>query len=182
MNTILKEYENIALSDTNLLNLVSKKANIILYPSLINYKTIEDVIGPHKATFLLFEAKKHYGHWCLIFQQNEHIIEFFNPYGGYPDDSLEYIDMEYREKSNQVHTYLSKLLFNSRYQLTYNEFDFQKHNPNIKTCGRWCVVRLLLRNLDLYQFKKYIDNMKKDLNLDGDKLVTLLTMYINNKK
>lgn len=179
MDQTLKKYEDIALSDKDLLKLVDKKASIILYPNLVHYKTIDDVLGPYKATFLLFCSKPKYGHWCLIFQLNEHTIEFFNPYGGWPDDSLEYIPLEFRKKSNQLHTTLSRLLYYSPYQLEYNEFPFQKRSPDIKTCGRWCAVRLLNRDLNIYEFKDKIDKLKRKFKVDGDELVTLLTMNVN---
>jgi len=176
---ILKQYENIALSDKDLRKLVEGKASIVLYPNLIHYKTIDEVLGPHEACFLLFEAKRHYGHWTLLFKSDPTTIEFFNPYGGYPDDSLEYIPMHFRKKSNQLHTHLSVLLDKSPYELTYNEFQFQKKAKDTKTCGRWCAVRLLMRYTSLYDFKEVIDKLSKELGLSGDEFVTLLTMYVN---
>jgi hypothetical protein len=178
---ILKDYEDIALSDKQLRRLVHGKASIILYPNLVHYKNIDEVLGPHGACFLLFEAKRHYGHWTLLFKTINNTIEFFNPYGGFPDDSLDYIPMHYRKKSNQFHTHLSELLHKSPYELEYNEFQFQKKNRNTKTCGRWCAVRLLMRYMTLYQFKEMIDLMTKLFNITGDELVTLLTMSVNEK-
>lgn len=179
MNQILKKYEDIALSNNDIKKLVNGKASIILYPDLIHYKTIDDVLGPHRAAIILFMAKPKYGHWCLLFQLDEGTLEFFNPYGGFPDDSLEFIPMDFRKKSNQVKTTLSRLMLNSPYELTYNEFPFQRHNKDIKTCGRWCSVRLRLRNMSLYQFKDYIDELSNQLRVDPDELVTLMTMYVN---
>jgi hypothetical protein len=173
---ILKQYENIALSDKELKKIVDGKASIVLYPNLIHYKNMDEVLGPHEACFLLFEAKPHYGHWCLIFKVNENTLEFFNPYGGYPDDSLNHIPMHYRVKSNQLHTILSELMLKSPYELTYNEFPFQEHNPNTKTCGRWCAFRLICRNMSLYQFKEFIDSIEDEFGLNGDELVTLATI------
>lgn len=179
MNNILKEYADIALSDKQLKKLACGRVSIILYPNLHEYKTIDDVLGPYRAAIILFMAKPRYGHWCLLFQLDANTIEFFNPYGGFPDHSLEYIPMEFRKKSNQVHTILSKLMLNSPYELTYNEFAFQKQSKNIKTCGRWCIVRLCNKDLDLYQFRDYINNLSKYLKINGDELVTLLTLCIN---
>lgn len=176
MERILEKYEDIALSDRDLRKLVNGKASVILYPNLVKYNTIDEVLGPHEACFLLFEAKPHYGHWCLLFKTNPGTLEFFNPYGGYPDDSLNYIPMHFRKVSNQYHTYLSYLLDDSKYELTYNEFAFQKKGPNTRTCGRWCALRLLLRYLTLYQFKELIDDLSNKLDIDGDELVTLMTI------
>lgn len=172
---ILKKYEDVALSNFDLIKMLDGKANVVIYPNLINYESIDDVLGPYGACFLLFETRPKFGHWVSLLKRNN-VIEFFNSYGGYPDDSLKYIPSHYREVSGQNTPLLSLLLLNSPYELEYNEFDFQKHNKNIKTCGRWGVIRLLLKNLNLYQFKDFIDLMKEETGLDGDKVVTLMTL------
>ncbi len=169
---IFNEYERIPLSDKNMLQLVDGKANVIIYPNIIHYKTIDDVLGPYKACFILFESKVRYGHWCLLFELDSGELEFFNPYGGYPDDSLDYIPKNFRDKSNQNYPYLSMLLLKSRYPLTYNEHKFQVMVKGINTCGRWCAVRLAFRHISLEDFYKLF----KD---NGDEKVTFLTMFIN---
>jgi hypothetical protein len=183
MNNILKKYADMALSDTELLKIVDGRASVILYPNLINYKNIDEVLGPFRAAFILFCSEytptKKFGHWCLVFQQDHGIIEFFNPYGGYPDDSLNYISPKVQKESNQFHTTLSKLMLNSPYELSYNEFPFQKHGNEIKTCGRWCSVRLEFRAMDIYEFKKFIDNISTRLKISPDEFVTLMTMSVN---
>src|SRR5574337_1560066 len=184
MNTkqILKNYSYIALSDKDLRRISEGKANVVLYENLGKYKTIDQVLGPYGACFLLFTAKPHYGHWTLLLKRNPVVIEFFNPYGGFPDDSLEYIPMDYRLKSNQFHTTLSFLLDKSPYELEYNEFAFQAKKKDIKTCGRWCGFRLICRNLDIYQFKELIDELCNQLNLTPDQLVTLATINYGKKQ
>lgn len=176
---IIKHYQDIALSNSEVLKLVDGKANVILYPDLYKYNTIDEILNPYGACILLFEAKPSYGHWCCLFKNRNNLIEFFNPYGGFPDDSLEYIPERFRKISNQDYPHLSWLLINSPYDLSYNEFKFQKHNEAIKTCGRWCALRLLCRNMDLYDFHKMIEYYTKLFNITGDEFVTLLTMYIN---
>jgi hypothetical protein len=170
---ILQHYEDIALSDKEVMGLINGRANLVLYPDLNNYNSIDEVLGPYGACFLLFEWKPRYGHWCCLFKTIDGGIEFFNPYGGYPDDSLNHVPMDFRKKSNQYLPYLSYLLLNSPYELSYNEHKFQKYGKNIKTCGRWCAMRLLCRHLSLEQFSKIFKNK------NGDKMVTLLTMWIN---
>ena len=70
-------------------------------------------------------------------------------------------------------------MYNSPYELSYNQYRFQQHGKNIKTCGRWCAIRLTFRHYSLDQFHDLIQFLKKRLKVTGDKLVTLLTMYIN---
>lgn len=176
MDRILEKYEDIALSNYDIMEKINKKAKIVLYPDLYKYKTIDEVLGKYGATVLLFELKPKYGHWVCIFKTNENTIEFFNPYGGYPDDSLLKINEKFRKESNQELPILSLLLLNSHYNLTYNEFQFQEKNYNIKTCGRHCIVRLLLRNMDLYEYYNFLNILRNELNISFDEIVTLLTL------
>lgn len=172
---IIKKYEDTALSNYDLIDMLDGKANIVIYPDLKKYSSIDEVLGKYGACFLLFETKPKFGHWVSLFKRGN-TIEFFNSYGGFPDDSLKYIPLHFREESGQKIPLLSLLLLDSPYDLEYNEFKFQKQKRDIKTCGRWAVIRLLLRDLDIYQFKDFIDLMKKETKLDGDQLVTLLTI------
>ncbi len=173
MNNIIDKYKDISLSDRDVLGIVQGKANLVIYHDLHKYSNVDEILEPFGACFILFESKPRYGHWCLLFKVNENMVEFFNPYGGFPDDSLDSISKSFKRQSNQDKPYLSRLLLNSRYILSYNEYDFQKRENNIKTCGRWCSVRLVCRNLTLNQFAKLFKNN------NGDDMVTLLTMWIN---
>lgn len=175
---ILKKYEDVALSDKLLLKLVNGKAKLILYPELINYDNIDEVLGEYGCCILLFEAKKNYGHWCCLFKVAENEIEFFNPYGGYPDDSLKFIPMHFRVISNQYYPYLSLLLYKSPYKLSYNEHKFQKHGNGIRTCGRHCAVRIIFRNKTLDEYTHFLNHWCEKLNMDYDMLVTFITINI----
>jgi hypothetical protein len=182
MNEILNRYADIALSDKQVLKLINGRANLILYPDLHKYKHIDEILEPYGACIILYESKPKYGHWCCIFKVNDKLLEYFNPYGGlnegFPDDSLEYIPMDFRLKSYQYYPYLSYLMYNSPYELSYNEHRFQKHDMDIKTCGRWTALRLIFRNLSLEQFYVLMKFLKKRLKISLDQLVTLLTMKI----
>jgi hypothetical protein len=171
----LRYLENLALSNQDIEVLTEKECNIVLYPDLYKYKSLDEMLGIYEACILLFEAKPRYGHWTLIFKTKEGGIEFFNPYGGYPDESLKYISQKFRKESHQNMPYLSQLLINSRYELSYNEFKFQKLSSEIKTCGRHCVVRLWCRDLDLYQYVRLLNTMKKKYKKTYDEMVTILT-------
>jgi mRNA-degrading endonuclease YafQ of YafQ-DinJ toxin-antitoxin module len=171
---LLKVYEDIALSDSDLMKLVDNKANLVLYPELVDYNNIDDVLGKYRACVLLFEAKPGYGHWVCLFR-NGNLIEFFNPYGGYPDDSLDFIPMHFRKVSNQLEPYLSMLLMHSPYELSYNEHAFQHHGKNIKTCGRHCAMRLIFRDLDLDSYTDMIEDLCEDLDTDADGVVSMMT-------
>lgn len=181
MDKFLKHYENIPLSNKDIKNLLNNRVKIELYPNLHKYDNIDDLLGPYGACIILFESMPKYGHWCCIFKINDELIEFFNPYGsvehGWPDDSLLQISDDFRKISNQLVPRLSLLMLNSPYQLSYNEYPFQEHNRNIKTCGRHCVVRIFNKHLNLEDYCKYLDFECDKHNLNTyDQLVTLLTI------
>jgi hypothetical protein len=172
----VKKYEDIALSNHDILQLLDGKANIVLYPNLHKYDNIDQLLEPYGAFVLLFEAKPKYGHWTCIFKLDNDTLEFFNPYGGFPDNSLRHIPDGFKRQSYQNHTYLSALLFKSPYELTYNEHKFQKLKKNIRTCGRHCVFRLLCRWMSLKQYYDFLVDISKQLNMNFDQLVTFFTM------
>jgi hypothetical protein len=171
---VIQKYRDIALSDKEVLQLVQGRANIILYPDLYKYEMLDEILEPYGACFLLYEAKKNYGHWCCVFKTDHNSIEMFDPYGGYPDTQLNYIPANFRKVSHQDVPHLSYLMYNSPYELSYNEHDFQGHKSDIKTCGRWCATRLIFRDTPLKQFARIFKRP------NGDNLVTLLTMWVNN--
>jgi hypothetical protein len=177
----LNKLKDIALSDKQLMKLIDSCANLVLYPDVHKYKNVDDLLGKYGACVLLYESKKNYGHWVCCFKLNDREIEFFNSYGditpfaGFPDAALQYIPAHFRDESNQDHTYLGDLLYNSQYDLSYNQYKFQKLDSNIKTCGRHVVCRLWLRSLPL---TKYTDVLKKwclSFDCDYDDVVTIWT-------
>jgi len=173
MNNI-KYYENSALSNQDILNLLNGKCNIVLYPDMHKYKTIEQLLNPYNCCIILYESKPNYGHWCALTKHNDN-IEFMNSYGGLPDCCLKYINKDFRKKSKQLIPYLKKLMFKSPYALFYNEFAFQKKGYDIKTCGRHCVIRCLCKDLNIYQYKNLLDELCKMWDTDYDGVVTILT-------
>lgn len=177
---ILDRYKEISLSNYDIFDLLNKKIRILTYPELIKYKNINDVLYPNGCFILLYMAKPNYGHWCCVIKHHDN-IEFFNPYGdGLPDDELSNIPAHFRKISNQSYPHLTWLLYNSGQPIEYNDNKFQKHGSGIATCGRHCVVRVSMKNLNLNEYAKFMKKIKRDLDIDYDDIVTLLTM--NKKK
>jgi hypothetical protein len=54
--------------------------------------------------------------------------------------------------------------------VSYNQYRFQKLKDHVKSCGRWCALRIILRHLTLEQFKDLF------LNKYSDDLATFLTI------
>lgn len=173
---MLAKEENKPLDDATLLRLVNHKANMVMYPD-IHTMQLSEVLGRHGAAIILFEAQPNYGHWTCLFRVKPDMLEFFNPYGGLPDDSLLSISDRYRYRSHQDLPFLSHLLMNSDYRLSYNEHQFQKYARNVKTCGRHVAVRLIFRNLSLKEYTSLINQLCEKLQTDADGVVTILTTF-----
>lgn len=167
---------NIALSNHDILNLLNNNCRIILYPDIHNYNSIDQILDPYDCCIILYESMPKYGHWCALIKTDENNIEYFNPYGGFPDNSLDYISNEFRKQSNQFYPYLSNLMYKSDYNINFNEFPFQQKKNDIKTCGRHCVVRVFCKSINIYQYKDILDKLCKKFKLNNyDEFVTLIT-------
>lgn len=179
----LDKFKAIPLSNYDIMNLVEGKANVVLYRELHKFMSIDEVFNGFDACFLLYESKPNYGHWCCMTlrdqphkskkpkAESKRLLEFFDPYGGFPDTQLKHISVEFRKESNQDVPYLSTLLYEagSKYSLSYNEFQFQKLKEGVADCGRWCSVRIMLKELPLREFKALF------LSVYSDDIVTLVT-------
>ncbi len=163
----IKEEKNIPLSGNQVLNLVDQKAKLIKYGDLRFYGDIETVLSPYGSVFLLYETKPGYGHWCAL-TINNGVIRFADPYGKPLDSQLDYISPAMRTQLHEDVPYLTHLLKGHRVE--YNKTDFQKMDKNVKSCGRWCAIFILFKDLSLSQIKYLFKNG------DSDSIVTWLTM------
>lgn len=166
----LDRYKDIPLSDTDILKLMDGKATILKYSQLNNFKSLEHVLYPYGVTLILYENEPNFGHWtCLI--KGPGFIEFFDPYGKFPDHWIDKIPQPFRTESGQSYKYLSHLFldYEGEDEITYNEYKFQHIGDGIKNCGRWCVLRAELKELTLEEFKILFYGMY------SDDVVTFLT-------
>ena len=177
----IKELEKISLSSDDILNFINGKANLVFYPEIKKYKNIDELLGPYGACIILYLTKEDpglYGHWCCIFKQNNNTIQFFDPYGDPVDSGLDYDMSDYfRLKYGLNIPLLSYLLYKAydKYDIKYNEIPFQEEKRDVNTCGRHCLCRLLLRDLDEYEYELFMNSSK----YKPDELVTLLTQDID---
>jgi len=165
---MLAEHVDEALSDAQIEEMMGNRATVITYSKLKNVTDIDQILNPYGVAFILYEWKKNYGHWCLLIRSGK-LLEFFNPYGGMPDDELDNVKPELRKQLGEDKPYLSNLLRECPYEISYNEFQFQKLASGVKTCGRWCIMRAYFKDMDLYDFQRLFYDMY------GDEIVTYLT-------
>lgn len=172
----LEDYIKKPLSNHDLNYLLDNKCSIIAYPEIKKYNSLDQLLYPHDCCIILYKSRPSFGHWCVIIKIDDNKVEYFNPYGGLVDNSLDFLNSKFRKESGQDHKYLSQLMIDSPYELFYNEFPFQETGKNINTCGRHCGVRALMKNSNIYEYKNMLDMLCKVLNCNYDELVTILTM------
>ena len=56
-------------------------------------------------------------------------------------------------------------------------YQFQNLNESVSECGRWCIIRLIKRELSHNEFEKWFKLIKYP-NMNNDELVTMLTYLI----
>lgn len=173
-----------SLSDNdinNFLNSISCYRSIILYGDIKKgqmMKSIKDWINGDRYPIVInYLTKENYGHWVCLFQ-NEEGINFFDSYGNAPDDHLAWnIGKKFRKESGEDNAYLCQFILDimGHDKFVYNDYDFQKRSPNVSTCGRWVLFRLMYRNLSCDEFKKMILEACNRLKLSKDQLAVELT-------
>lgn len=176
MRSFLNKLKKIPLSNKDILKAVNYKSNFIIYPDLKNYDSIDDIFNGKKSILLLYLQTPMFGHWCCLNIIGKNKLEFFDPYSIIIDNELKFNTKENNNKLGQKLPYLSQLLINSDYKLSYNHYKFQSQKSNINTCGRWCILRINNNNLTLKEFKNEIDKFK--FIGDYDDIAAFLTFYI----
>lgn len=161
-------------------------AKIITYDELKNYKSIDQLLPNEKDyAIILYLNSKNNGHWIAIMKNKDKkdktIIEYFDSYGNPIDQPLLWWNEEHLEGLGVDDIYLTKLLNKSGYKTVYNKEKYQNGNPDIKSCGRHIVFRLLNHlkgDLDLASYNKIMKQLKKDLKCSYDQIVS---GFVNSK-
>ncbi len=161
--------KNYALSSSDIKRALKGKTKIITYDKLKNYNNIDEVLSPYGCAVILYLETPNSGHWVALIKHQDR-IEHFDSYGVRPDEEFLYIDNKKINYSSKRPT-LSELLIFCPYKIEYNEIQFQKDgNNDIATCGRWCIIRCLLKHMTLDYFQEIFKQFK-----DPDSVVTELT-------
>ena len=149
----------------------------ILYSSLKNFKTLEQLVGKEKAVIVLYQTSgRTVGHFVCVSINDKGIGQFFDPYGIHWGLEKMY-GATFDEKLN--HRYLNDLYedYAQRTNTTvlWNNVDYQSTNKGISTCGRWSSVAFQWRNLTAQEMNKVFTGNSGFL-ADRDQAVVILTM------
>ena len=85
--------------------------------------------------------------------------------------------MKNNDQLGQDEKYMNQVLDNSvdKFKIIFNNKRFQQMKQGINTCGRWIILRyIMLRdyNMDLKQFIKFINDLKKQYKKPLDYIVS----------
>jgi hypothetical protein len=165
----LSKLKNEPISALQILQALDFKAKILSYRELIKLSNLDDILGDHRACVILYEWKSNFGHWVCCFERPNGNIEFFDSLGYFPDDELNFISKSYKTKNNLCYPYLINILYNSQKQIEYNDHKLQQDKSS--TCGRWCIARIIMRDIDIDKFA----NIFKIKNYIPDDIITMIT-------
>lgn len=173
MDNIIKKLRKKPFSGDDILTVTDNKTKIITYPELYSFKNIDEVLKPFGSVVILYETKPSYGHWvCLLKHGNK--IEFFDPYGLFIDDQLDFINQNFRKQNKEDYPILSDMLFKSKYNIVYNKGKLQKYSDDISSCGRHVAFRIVMGDVPLNEYGKLLTHNK----YDPDMIVTYLTAFM----
>lgn len=163
-----------ALSDEDLHKICGDDVKIIKYPDIIQYNTIDELLQPYNKVIILYEFAPNYGHWVSLMKHKNNVIEHWDSYGLKVDDEMKFIK-KMTTKKKYITPHLTKLLYESPYEILFNEFKLQSENPKIATCGRWGAFRLVMMKYSLEEFAYIFLNNKF---FKPDEYITILTNYL----
>ena len=180
MDKFLKQIKSYSFSDEDMMKLVEGKANLVTYPQIKKYKSLDQLLGKYRACIILYLQEKDYGHWCCIFQREDDpkIINFYDPYGYFPDDELKFNKEAKNKQLGQGEPYLSILMIKERnkYKYEYNPYKLQSEQKNNNICGRVVGLRLNFREMNDKTFFELLNNNKA---YTKDEWVIMLTSFVN---
>jgi len=127
---------------------------------------------PARAAIILYRWEPTYGHWNCLFIGKYGSIEFFDSLAAYPDSLQKRQSKLEAEKLGQDDRRLVRAL---HWQPAfYNDAPLQK--PTAQTCGRWDILRLVLRHLSADQFIAFIDGLVSETGRSPDFVVAAATI------
>ena len=156
---------------------------VINYSDLSQYNSVEQLL-PKKvdAVVILVELRENIGHFEVLMRNGKNIT-FFDPYSVRPDKALKWVSEYMRKELGQEIPFMSYLLnkaVDDGFKVTFNNVKYQQQSPAINTCGRHAISVIKFfrhtKNPTLASYKKYMDKLVHDNQLNYDLLVTKMTM------
>ena len=149
---------------------IKDKVRIMKYDEL-EKETLESLFKNAVAIIIFLQIegehgpRDHVGHWIALIHHHDH-YEHFDSYGIGIDQEVSIT----HEKQNLI----GQLLKSAHKSVLESTRRLQSHRHDMNTCGRWCVARIRMIDLELPRFYNFIE----DLNHVSDIAVVSLTMFL----
>ena len=63
----------------------------------------------------------------------------------------------------------------NRYRIEFNDYKLQKKSSDIATCGRHVISRILLKDLNIDEYNKFLKSFKKE-GYNSDDVVSIISL------
>jgi len=180
---VIKSEMNYSLTDDDLRELTDNEIPVMIYSDLVKNGVLNVLLSnPSKACIFLVRQTKSYGHWVLIWlktQGTEKGLYIYDSYGNTPDSNewKKYVSEDVLKSVHQEEPYLLKELYDSGFNIYYNEYKHQSNNKENASCGRHCYIRSCFLDMDTDDYNSMITAG----DLSPDEKVLELTRFILKK-
>lgn len=159
------------LSTNTIIDVFGGKVKIVTSDELYKFKTLDELLKPYNKVVILYIWQSaplpKYGHFVALSKRGN-IIDYFDPFGKKIDSVNKQLPNKYRSENHLDYNYLTKLLYDSSYQVEYNEKPIQDEKSSV--CGRYSIVKLALSDLPMTEFQKLF---QKDTKYNDDLIIDL---------
>jgi hypothetical protein len=165
-----------ALSNEDINTILEPDTKIFSYPEFAKMSSIDEAFDKlGRCVFLFLTKSETSGHWVCMFKKGND-IEYFSSYGDKPEEERKWLNEEQLDELGQDEPYLMNLLKQSGYKVYYNTHSYQSDREDINTCGRWCVARLITKDISNKEFYNLVREQMKERGLkNADDWVALFT-------
>lgn len=163
---MIDEIKSYALSNEDINKILEPDTKIISYPDFATMDSIDDAFDTlGRCVFLFLTTSETSGHWLCMFKRNNNTISYFDSYGEKPEAQRCWLSQEQLDALGEGESYLMNLLRKSNYKVFYNTVQYQKEREDINSCGRWCVMRLICKDMNDVQFYNTVKELMKQYNV-----------------
>ena len=135
------------------------KPNIVKYADISTMDDIDELFNGGCYVIILVESDENSGHWVLCLRYSDWTIEQFDSYSGKIDSEIKYISSDKKSQLGEENNELGNLLKNEK--VVVSKYRFQKLSPDVDTCGKWVLLRLLMFVFGHMEIDKFTQWFKK---------------------
>lgn len=173
---MIDKIKSYALSNEDINIILEPDTKIISYPDFATMNSIDDAFDRMgRCVFLFLTTSETSGHWLCMFKK-DNTISYFDSYGEKPEAQRCWLSQEQLDELGEGEPYLMNLLRKSGFKVFYNTVQYQKERQDVNSCGRWCVMRLICKDMDDKQFYNTVMGLMKQYDVKTcDDVATIFT-------